>query len=70
MLHTLCNIRREIIQSTMKFYLLKVKNLEDLISGQEIRLKEGMKHYQAKGFLINGATTTVKTIAAAPVFVK
>ena len=54
----------------MKFYLLKVKNLEDLISGQEIRLKEGMKHYQAKGFLINGVTTTVKTIAAAPVFVK
>ena len=69
MLHTLCNIGREIIQSTMKFYPLQVKNLEDLINGQEIRLKEGMKHYQAKGFLINGGTTTVK-IAAAPVFVK
>ena len=49
MLHTLCNIAREIIQTTMKFYPLKVKNLEDLINGQEIRLKEGMKHYQAKG---------------------
>ena len=40
-----CNIT-QIGQNT---YPLKVKNLEDLINGQEIRLKEGMKHYQAKG---------------------
>ena len=45
--HTVCNIAHEIIPAAVKFYRLKVKNLEELINGQEIRLKEGMKHYQA-----------------------